>query len=70
MKLKKLNCPLCGGTMKTRIMTGDRCNSVSKICKKQKYYQYYCDDCNERKETPQDGWTSTESDELSLKDFK
>lgn len=49
--------------MNVRIQSKERINSVAKKVSKQKYYQYYCEDCDNDKT----GWTSTESDTESLK---
>lgn len=63
MSLRNLNCPLCGNPMDIRIKIAEHINQASKVLKKQKYYQYYCDQCDDDKA----GWTSTESDTESLK---
>lgn len=63
--LKQINCPLCGNPMDIRIVTREHANSVSKTVKKSKYYQYHCDQCSDGVS----GWTTTESDEASIKKF-
>ncbi len=49
--------------MDIRIQGVEHINKATKILKKQKYYQYYCDQCDDDKV----GWTTTESDTESLK---
>lgn len=61
-KLKSLNCPQCGNPMCIRIKNSEHCNSANNTVKKAKYYQYYCPKCDNE----DSGWTTTESDELSL----
>ncbi len=61
--LRELNCPICGKEMKIIISNQEHINSVSKVLKKYKYYQYNCEVCKVN-------FTTTESDELSLKTFE
>lgn len=63
--LKQLNCPVCGNSMGIRILSKEHVNSISKTVKKSKYYQYYCEKCGDG----ESGFTTTESDELSIKKF-
>lgn len=60
--LKKLDCPHCGLEMDIRIQNLIHINKSTGEMKKHRYYQYFCSECDS-KET---GWTTTESDELSL----
>lgn len=60
--LRKLICPLCLVDMKIIVTNKEHINSVSKVCKKYKYYQYHCEVCDQK-------FTTTESDTLSLNDF-
>ncbi len=62
-ELPELNCPICGECMAIITSNQEHINSVSKILKKYKYYQYHCEKDNVK-------FTTTESDTLSLKDFK
>lgn len=64
--MKELNCPICGGPMKMRTITGEHVNASNKVVKKYKYYQYYCP----KDDSDDIGYTTTESDEQSLRDFK
>lgn len=61
-EIPDLNCPICGKEMKIIISNQEHINSVSKVLKKYKYYQYHCEKCQQK-------FTTTESDTLSLKDF-
>ena len=61
--LKDLKCPICVKQMKIRIVTKDHVNKASNKVSKHKHYQYYCEACDNE----DTGWTSTESDTLSLK---
>lgn len=62
-ELQQLTCPSCEAVMKVRIKIGDHVNTATRKVEKMKYYQYYCDSCEEG----QTGWTTTQSDELSIK---
>lgn len=63
MELKEIKCPICCEIMKTRIQNREHCNIAGKFVKKHKYYQYYCENpCS-----PDVCFTTTQSDELSLK---
>lgn len=61
-KLPNMNCPICGKVMLIIVSNQEHVNSVSKVLKKYKYYQYHCQPCGQK-------FTTTESDALSLKDF-
>ncbi len=61
--LRALNCPICSKPMQTRIVNSVYINKSNKHVAKGKHYQYFCLVCN----TDDTGWTSTQSDELSLK---
>lgn len=63
--MKKLNCPQCGNPMDILTINREHCNSQSRHVRKGKYYQYHCDQCDD----DGIGWTTTESDEQSIKDF-
>lgn len=60
--MKEAKCPICCDFMKTRIQNLEHVNSDNKKVFKHKYYQYYCEKCDNDKT----GWTTTESDTLSL----
>lgn len=64
--LKDLNCPICGKKMLIRVTKGQHVNSVSKAITNHNFYQYYCTKCNDE----HSGWTTTQSDELSIKPVK
>lgn len=61
-ELPDFNCPICNKKMSIIVSNQEHINSVSKVCKKYKYYQYSCDGCKQK-------FTTTASDTLSLKDF-
>jgi hypothetical protein len=62
-QIPAISCPQCGADCKVRIKHTDHINKHTKTLKKQKYYQYYCEKCD----NDETGWTTTESDKLSLK---
>lgn len=63
IELKTLKCPVCCIPMSVRILNNEHINKASKKLSKQKYYQYFC----QVHDIDGTGWTTTESDELSLK---
>lgn len=60
--LKELGCPKCGETMKTRTQTKEHANAFLKKVYKHTWHQYYCEKCDDN----ETGWTTTESDQLSI----
>lgn len=62
MPRQDLICPLCGCGMRIRIQIGEHVNSATKKVMRHKYFQYFCEVCD----TKDSGWTTTESDQLSI----
>lgn len=62
IELPELKCPNCQKVMEVRVKSSEWLNKHTKVLKKQKYYQYYCEKCDDEETC----WTSNESDEMSL----